>query len=160
MYRHLVAVEVSIERRATQGVDLDRLSFDQHRLESLNAEPVKGWSAVQKHRVVFNDLFQNVPNNRFLLLNHFLGLLDGCAVPSLLQPVIDEWLEEFERHLLRQAALVQLQFGADHDDRTSGVVDVLAQQVLAEASLLAFQGVGERLQWTVIRATQHAATPA
>jgi hypothetical protein len=40
----------------------------------------------------------------------------------------------------------------------SGVVDALAEQVLAEASLLAFERVRQRLQRTVIRATQHAAT--
>ena len=108
--------------------------------------------------MVFNDLFQDVPNDRFLLLHHFLGLLDGGAVSGLFQPVIDERLEQFQRHLLRQAALVQLEFGTDHDDGTSGVVDALAQQVLTEASLLALQRVGQRLQRTVVGATQHAAT--
>src|SRR5205823_12196634 len=55
-------------------------------------------------------------------------------------------------------ALVQLELGTDHDDGTAGVVHALAEQVLAEASLLAFQRVGERLQRTVVGATQHAAT--
>ncbi len=41
---------------------------------------------------------------------------------------------------------------------TSGVVDALAEQVLTEASLLAFQRVRERLQRTVVGATEHAAT--
>ena len=160
MNRHLVAVEVGVERRANQRVDLDRLAFHQHRLECLNAKTVKRWSAVQKHRMVLDDLFQNVPNNRLLLLDHFFRLLNGRAVPGLLQPVIDERLEQFERHLLRQPALVQLQFGTDHDDRTSRVIDALAQQVLAEASLLALQRVRKRLQRTVVCATQHAATAA
>ncbi len=53
---------------------------------------------------------------------------------------------------------MQLEFGADHDDGTSGVVNALAQQVLAEASLLAFERVRQRLQRTVVGATQHAAT--
>src|SRR6187399_1838327 len=53
---------------------------------------------------------------------------------------------------------MQLELGADHDDRTAGVVDALTQQVLAEAALLALEGVGERLQRTVVRATQYAAT--
>ena len=108
--------------------------------------------------MVFNDLFQDVPNDRFLLLDHFFGLLDGGAVPGLFQPVIDERLEQFQSHLLRQTALVQLEFGTDHDHGTSRVVDALAQQVLTEASLLAFERVGQRLQRTVVRATQHAAT--
>src|SRR5262249_34058787 len=109
--------------------------------------------------MVFNDLFQDVPNNRFLLLDHFFGLLDGRAVPGLLETVIDKWLEEFQRHLLRQTALVQLEFRTDHDDGTARVVDALAKQVLTEAALLALQRVRERLQRTVVRATQHAATP-
>ena len=49
---------------------------------------------------------------------------------------------------------------ADDDDGTAGVVDALAEKVLAEAALLALEGVGERLQRTVVRAAQHAATAA
>ena len=55
---------------------------------------------------------------------------------------------------------MQFELRADHDHGTSGVVDALAEQVLAEASLLALEGVGERLQRTVVGATQHAATAA
>ena len=53
-----------------------------------------------------------------------------------------------------------LQFGADHDDRAAGVVDALAEQVLAEAALLALEGVGERFQRAVVGAAQHAAAAA
>src|SRR5205823_2266310 len=69
-------------------------------------------------------------------------------------------LEQLERHLLGQTALVELELGADHDDRTAGVVDALAEEVLAEAALLALEGVGERLQRTVVRALEHAAAAA
>ena len=119
MYRHLVAVEVGVECGADQRVNLDGLAFDQHRLECLNTETVKRWRAVQEHRMVFNYFFENVPDNRFLLLHHFFGLLDGGAVSGLFETVIDEWLEQFERHLLGQTALVQLEFGANHNDGTS-----------------------------------------
>ena len=51
------------------------------------------------------------------------------------QAVIDERLEDFERHLLRQTALVQFEFGGDDGERTSGVVHALAEQLMAEASL-------------------------
>ena len=108
--------------------------------------------------MLVNDFFQDVPNDRLLPLHHFLRLLDGGAVARLFEPVIDERLEQLERHLLRQTALVQLQLRTDHDDRTAGVVDALAEQVLTEASLLALQRVGERLQRTIVGATQHAAT--
>src|SRR5215467_2765525 len=158
MNRHLVAVEVGVEGRANQRVDLDGLAFHQYWLERLNAQTVKGWSSVQEHRVVFDDLFEDIPNNGLLLLHHFLGLLDGGAVAGLLETVIDERLEELERHLLGKSALVQLQLGTNHDDRTSGVVDALSEQVLAEAALLALERVGQRLQRTVIRSAQYAAT--
>jgi hypothetical protein len=46
VHRHLVAVEVGVERGANQRVQLDRLAFDQHRLERLDAE------AVQRGRTV------------------------------------------------------------------------------------------------------------
>ncbi len=158
MHGHLIAVEVCVERGADQRVNLDGFAFHQHRLEGLNAEAVKRGSAVQQHRMIFNHLFQDVPHDGLLLLHHFLCLLDGGAVPGLLQPVIDERLEQFQRHLLRQTALVQLEVGTNHDDRTAGVVHALAQQVLAEAALLALQRVGQRLQRTIVGATQHAAT--
>ena len=50
--RHLVAVEVGVEGRADERVDLDRLALDQHRLEGLDAEPVERRRAVQQDRVL------------------------------------------------------------------------------------------------------------
>ena len=45
-----------------------------------------------------------------------------------------------------------LQFGADDDDRAGRVIDALAEQVLAEAALLALDHVGQRLERAVRRA--------
>src|SRR5262249_7149037 len=45
-----------------------------------------------------------------------------------------------------QAALLQLELRADDDDRTAGVVDALAEQVLTKPALLALEHVGQRLQ--------------
>ncbi len=160
VHGHLVAVEVGVEGGADQRMDLDGLAFDEHGLKRLDAEAVEGRGAVEQDRVVLDDLFEDVPDDGLLHLDHLFGLLDGGAVAGLLEAVIDEGLEELERHLLGQAALVQLELGADDDDRTAGVVDALAEQVLAEAALLALEGVGERLERTVVRAAQHAATAA
>ena len=160
VHGHLVAVEVRVEGGADERVNLDGLALDEHRLKGLDAEAVQGWSAVQQHRVVLDDFLKDVPHDGLLQLDHFLGLLDGGAVAGLFEPVIDEGLEELERHLLGKTALVQLQLRADNDDRTAGVVDALAEQVLAEAALLALEGVGERLERTVVGATQHAAAAA
>ena len=160
VHGHLVAVKVGVEGGADQRVNLDGLAFHQHRLKSLNAQTMKGWGAVQQHRVVLDDFLKDVPHHRLLHLHHFLGLLDGGAVARLLQTVIDEGLEQLKRHLLGQAALVQLEIGTDHDDRTAGVVHALAEQVLAEAALLALEGIGERLERAVVGATQHTAAAA
>ena len=160
VHGHLVAVEVGVEGGADERVDLDGLAFDEHRLKRLDAEAVEGRGAVEQDGVILDDLFEDVPDDGLLHLDHLLGLLDGGAVAGLLEAVIDEGLEELERHLLGQAALVQLELGADDDDRAAGVVDALAEEVLTEAALLALEGVGERLERTVVGATQDAATAA
>ena len=76
------------------------------------------------------------------------------------QRLHDERLEQLERHQLGQAALVQLERRADHDDRTARVVDALAEQVLAEPALLALQHVRQRLQRAVARAGDRTAAAA
>ena len=141
VHGHLVAVEVGVERRADERVQLDGLALDEHRLERLDAEAVQRRRAVQEHRVLADDLFEDVPDLGTLLLDHLLRALDGGDVAALFELVVDERLEQLERHLLRQTALVQLELGADDDDRTARVVDALAEQVLAEAALLALEHV-------------------
>ena len=74
---HLVAVKVSVERSTDQRVQLDCLAFDQHRLKSLNAKTVKRWRTVQQHRMLADNLIEDIPNFGLFLLNQFLGLLDG-----------------------------------------------------------------------------------
>src|SRR6185503_16259065 len=99
-------------------MELDRLAFDQHRLERLNAETVQRRRAVEEYRMLANDLRKDVPNFGTLLLDHLLRLLDGCRQALRLEPLIDERLEQLESHLLRQAALMQLELGTDHNHRT------------------------------------------
>ena len=53
-----------------------------------------------------------------------------------------------------------LQRRAGDDDRAAGVVDALAEQVLAEAALLALEHVRQRLQRAVARAGDRTATAA
>ena len=73
VHGHLVAVEVGVERRAHERVDLDRLALDEHRLERLDAETVQRWCTVQEHRVLLDDLFEHVPHLRARALDHALG---------------------------------------------------------------------------------------
>src|SRR5262245_3275085 len=69
-----------------------------------------------------------------------------------------ERLEQLQRHLLGQAALMQLQLWADHDDRTTRVINALAEQVLSEPALLALEQIGQRLERPVSRTGHRTAT--
>ncbi len=159
VHRHLIAVEVGVERVADERVDLDRLAVDQHRLERLDAEAVERRGAVQQHRVLRDDLVEDVPHDRIHRVDHLLGRLDVLDDLAVDQAAHDERLEQLERHQLRQAALVQLEPRARHDHGAARVVDALAEQVLTEATLLALEHVGERLERAVARARDRATAP-
>ena len=141
-------------------MDLDGLALDQHGLEGLDAEAVQRWCTVQHHRVFPNDVLEHVVDGGPAALNHALGRLDVLGQLTVDQRLHHEGLEQLEGHQLGQAALVQLQRGTNHDDRAAGVVDALAQQVLAEPALLALQHVRQRLQRAVARPGDGTATAA
>jgi hypothetical protein len=157
---HLVAVEVGVEGRADERMQLDCLAFDQDRFECLDAKTVQRRRTVQQNRMLADDFVKDIPDFWLFLFNQLLRLLDGRGVTLGVETGVDERLEQFERHLLRQTALVQLQFRTSHDDRTAGIVDALAEQVLAEAALLALEHVGQRLQRTLVGTGDDAATTA
>src|SRR5215472_10295635 len=113
-------------------MELDRLALDEDRLERLDAQAMQGGGAVQEHGMLADHLFEDVPHLGPLLLHHALGGLDGAGEPVELELRVDEGLEELERHLLRQAALMELELGADDDHGAAGIVDALAEQVLPE----------------------------
>src|SRR5262245_21814913 len=158
--RHLVAVEVGVERGAHQRMDLDRLALDEHGLERLDPEAVQRRGPVQQHRVLLDDLLEHVPDLRTGALDHALGALDVLRQRLVHQPLHHERLEQLQRHLLGQAALVQAELRADHDDRAARVVHALAEQVLPEPALLALEHVAERLQRAVAGPGDGAAAPA
>ena len=143
---HLIAVEVGVEAFADQRMDADGVAFDQHRLEALDAHAVQRRRPIEQYRMVFDDFFEDVPNLIVLAFEHLLGRLDRVGVAQFLEPADDKRLEQFQRDLLRQTALMQPQFGADDDDRAGRVIDALAEQVFAETALLALDHVGQRLQ--------------
>lgn len=58
VYRHLVTVEVGVVSRTHQRVQLDRFTFDQNRLERLDAQTVQGGRTVQQDRVLADDFVQ------------------------------------------------------------------------------------------------------
>ena len=155
---HLVAVEVGIEGCAYQRMQLNGLAFDQHRFKGLNTKTMQGRRTVKHHRMLADDLVEDIPNFRLFFFNQLLRLLHSGRKTLGIKTRIDEGLEQFERHLLGQPALMQLQFRAHHDHRAAGIVNALAQKVLAEATLLAFQHIGERLQRTLVSAGDDTAT--
>ena len=103
-------------------------------------------SAIQKHRMPLGDFLEDVPNFACLAFDHLLGRPHSVDVAKLLEAPDNERLEQHERHLLRQSALVELQLGPDHDDRAARVVHALTEQVLPEAARLALEHVGKGFQ--------------
>ncbi len=158
--RHLIAVEIGIEPFAHQRVNLDGIAFNQHRLKSLNTHAVKRGSAIQQNRVPFDDFLKNVPDFLITTFDHLLRGLDRVGQPVLFELADDERLIEFKSDLLGKAALVNLEFRPDDDDRTGGVIDALAEQVFAEAALLALDHIGQRLERTVRRTKHRTAASA
>jgi hypothetical protein len=157
VHGHLVTIEVGVERRTDERVDADGLALHQHRLERLDAEAVQRRRTVQQHRVVADDAFQNLIYARVIPFHQLLRALHRLRLAALLQLMDDERLEQLHRHQLRQAALVQLQLGTHDDHRTARIVYSLAEQVLAEAALLALQHVRERLEGTLAAAADRLA---
>ena len=119
VYRHLVSVEVRVERCTSQRMELDRLTFDQYRLECLNTKSVQGRRTVQHNRMFSDDLFEDIPYFRADLFDHSLGALDVVRILVFHQLLHDERLEQLQRHLLRKTALIELQFRADNDYGTA-----------------------------------------
>ena len=157
---HLVAVEVGVECRTNQGVQLNGAALHQHRLEGLDAQAVQGRRTVEHHGVLLDDEVQRIPDLGAAPVHHLLGGLDVVGQAVLHQLLHHEGAEELNGHLLGQAALINFQLRADHDDGTAGVVDTLAQQVLTEAALLALQHIGQGLQGAVVGAGDGTAAAA
>ena len=138
---HLVTIEVGVEGRTGERVELDGLALDHPWLECLDTKPVQGRGTVQENRVALHHVLKNVPDHRILPVNDFLGGLDRLDDSSFDELADDERLVEFGRHELRQTALVHVQLRTYDDYGTRRVIDTLTEEVLAETSLLALQRV-------------------
>ena len=119
VYRHLVTVEVCIERRTYERVQLNRLALDQYRFERLDAEPVQCWRTVQHDRMFADDLFEDVPDFCAFALDKTFGRLDSRRLAAQLQFGKNKRLEQFQRHLLRQTALMKFERRSYYDHRTA-----------------------------------------
>ena len=159
VYRHLVAVEVSVERLTYQRMELYCASFHKYGFKGLNGQTVQGRSTVEQHGMLFDNILQCVPYLRACLFHFLLCILDVGSLLSLVQSFHNEGLEQLKSHFLRQTALIDFQTGAYHDNGTAGVVNTLTQQVLTEASLLTAKHFGKGFKGTVIGAC-HGLTAA
>ena len=158
MAGHLVTVEVSVVAWAYERMQLDRAAFPEDRFKSLDTESVQCRCAVQKDRVFFDDIAKDFPDFRSELIDLLACRFEVACDASLDKFMHDERLEEFDRHFLRQAALIHFELRSDDDNGTAGVVDTFTEEVLTETSLLALQHVGEGFQRTVARAGDGAST--
>ena len=157
---HLVAVEVGVECGTNEGMKLDSSALDKDGLESLDTESVKRGSAVKEHGVILDNHFESIPDNGILTLDHLSCGLDVVRLAGLDKSLHNEGLEQLKSHLGRQTALIDLQLGTDDDNRTSGIVNTLTEQVLSETSLLTFKHIGERLERSVVRTGYGSAAAA
>ena len=135
------------------------VALDQLRLESLHRQPMERRGAIQENRMFPSYFVQGVPDNRLFALNHLLRRADRVHLSQLFQAPNNERFKQNQSHFLRQTALVQLQFWTDHDDRTSGIIHPLAQQVHPESSRLTLQHIRKRLERTIARTRHCPAMP-
>ena len=141
-------------------MNADRFAIHQHWLKRLNASAMQRRRAVEQHGMIFHHFFQHFPDFRCFALHHFLRIFNRCRKSFFLKLMKHERLEQFQRHFFRQAALMQFQLRANHDDRPSRIIHALAEQILAETPLFAFEHIAQRFQRTILRTAQHAPAAA
>ena len=126
VYSHLVTIEVGVERGTNKGMQLDRLTFYKDRLKCLDTQSVQCRCTVQHNRMLFDDIFQNVPNLRIQPFYQLLRIFDVLGNASAYQLLHYKGLEQLDCHFLRKTALINFQFGTNDDNGTSGIVNTLS----------------------------------
>ena len=160
VHRHLVTVEVRVERLADERVDLDRLALDEHGHERLDAE---SWRVGARLRSTGCSLITPSSTSHTSGRTRStmrLALLMFCVLFCETSSRMTNGLKSSSAIFFGRPHSLQLQLGADNDDRTAAVVDALAEQVLTEPALLALEHVGERLELAVAGARDGAAATA
>ena len=127
VHGHLVAVEVGVERRTCQRVELHCLALDQLGLEGLDTEAVQRRGTVHQHGVSLYDILQNTPDHGVFPVDDLLRGFHRLHDAALDELADHERLVKLGRHVLRNTHLVHLQLRADDDDRTGRIIDTLTQ---------------------------------
>ena len=136
---HLVTIEVSVEGCTCQWVQLNSLTFDHLRLESLDTKTVKSRSTVEHNRMTLHHILENIPDYWLTTINNLLGALYSLHNTTFYELADNEWLIKLGSHQLRKTTFTHLQLRTYNDYRSSRIVDTLTQQVLTETTLLTLQ---------------------
>src|SRR4030042_1918216 len=107
-------------------------------MKSLNAQAVQGRRAVQEYHGVANNLLKDIPDLGPVRFNKTVGAADIVHVLAFNEFGNNKRFKKFKRHFLWYATLVYFKIRADHDYRTAGIIDALAQKILTKTALLAF----------------------
>ena len=113
---HLVTIEVGVECRTSEWVQLNGLTLYHSRLECLNTQTVKCRCTVKKYRMTLHHVLENIPDYRILPVYDLLRGLDGLNDTSLDELPDNEWFVELGSHILRQTALVHIEFRTYDDN--------------------------------------------
>ena len=140
---HLVAVEVGVERRTCQRMELDGLTLYELRLECLYTETVKCRRTVEEHGMTLHHILENIPDDGLATVDNLLCALDRFHDAALDELAYDERLVKLGCHEFRKTALAHFKLRTDNDDRTCGIVDTLTEKVLTETSLFSFERIGQ-----------------
>ena len=149
MHGHLVAVEVGIECRTCQRVQLYSLTFDHLRLESLNTETVQGRGTVEEYGVSFHHVLKDIPHDGIFPIDNFFRRLHRFHDTALDEFADNERFIKFGCHIFRQTALIHFQFRTYNNNRTRRIVYTFTEKILTETTLFSFQTIGKRFQRTV-----------
>src|SRR3989338_5557177 len=150
MHRHLVTVKVRVERAAHERMHLYRIAFYEHRTKRLDALPMERRRAVEQDMLIFDDMFENRPYFRNAVFDETTGAANVVCKLLFEELGNDKRPEQLECHVLWETALVEFEVGTNDDYRTTALIYALAEQILAEISLLAFEIVGQRFQRTAM----------
>src|ERR1044071_392108 len=104
-------------------MDPNRFTFDQLWFKGLNGKTVQSRGTIQKHRMTSGDFVENVPYLGCLAFDHLLRTAYCVHVAEIFQPANNERLEKNQSHFLRQTALIQLELGADDNNRSARIID-------------------------------------
>ena len=115
---HLVTVEVGVECRTCQRMQLNSLTLDQFWLEGLDTQTVQCWCTVEEHWMTFHHILQDIPDDGLTTVNNLLGRLYRLHDTALNELTDDEWLIQFGCHQLWKTALTHLQLRTNDNNRT------------------------------------------